>query len=94
MLLAYKRTRNGKGQAPGEAYVERLPFGLQKHFNSSSVHGRANVAKATLALVSIASLGAYMVGPSVVAALSTVPDATSIVKQKKDVDPKSEVATV
>ncbi|KAK4303573.1 hypothetical protein Pmani_024431 [Petrolisthes manimaculis] len=53
------------GQSPGEAYVERLPFNLHNIFNSSTVQGRANVAKATMGLVTVATLGAYLVGPSV-----------------------------
>ncbi|KAK3861491.1 hypothetical protein Pcinc_032563 [Petrolisthes cinctipes] len=53
------------GQSPGEAYVERLPFNLHYIFNSSTVQGRANVAKATMGLVTVATLGAYLVGPSV-----------------------------
>ncbi|XP_050722672.1 uncharacterized protein LOC127001690 isoform X2 [Eriocheir sinensis] len=59
-----------KGQSPGGAYVDRLPFNLHHKFNSSTIQGRANVAKATMALVMVASLGAYMVGPSAVKALS------------------------
>lgn len=32
------------GQAPGEAYVERLPFNLHHKFNSTTIQGRANVS--------------------------------------------------
>jgi len=59
-----------KGETPGSAYVERLPFNLHKHFNSSSVAGRANVTKATMALTVAASVAAYCVGPIMVKAIS------------------------
>lgn len=74
-----------KGQAPGEAYVERIPFNLQHRFNSTTVQGRANVAKATMALVTVASLGMYVVGPSVVKALSEGTAATSPRKEAQEV---------
>ncbi|MPC20320.1 ATP-dependent RNA helicase DDX55 [Portunus trituberculatus] len=64
------KEKEATGQAPGEAYVERLPFNLHHKFNSTTIQGRANVAKATMALVMVASLGTYVVGPSVVKALS------------------------
>jgi len=59
-----------KGETPGTAYVERLPFNLHRHFNSSTVAGRANVTKATMALAATASVAAYIVGPTIVKAIS------------------------
>lgn len=56
--------------------MDRLPFNLHTRFNSSTVQGRANVAKATMALVSVASLGAYILAPSVVRAVTPVPTLT------------------
>ncbi|KAK8375933.1 hypothetical protein O3P69_008572 [Scylla paramamosain] len=73
-----------KGQAPGEAYVERLPFNLHHKFNSTTIQGRANVAKATMALVMVASLGTYVVGPSVVKALSEGAAAAAAATPKKE----------
>ncbi|KAG7162787.1 putative ATP synthase regulation-containing protein [Homarus americanus] len=72
------------GQTPGDPYVDRLPFNLHNRFNSTTIQGRANVAKATMALVTVASLGAYMVGPSVVNALSETPAPKPTPTNKKE----------
>lgn len=59
-----------KGQKPGAEYVDTLPFNLHRQFNSSTIQGRANVAKLSLGVTAILTGFLYMYGPMIITKVS------------------------